>query len=653
MRPPRFRMKRNHCTEIPSQLVFFDTETHSEKIPGRIPKQVLRFKLGAAIACRFDNGKFTRREEFTFSTTADFWNWLEEIQSVSRPVWAFAHNLNFDLAILDFWSLLDSGRYRVDTVDPKASPELIKGKRPFRGRMVLESRPCFIYSLGKHGRVKFVDSFNYFDTSLKTIGEWSGVPKKEINLETATHDELLDYCLQDVKVLESAMCSLLLKWSETDCGVWQPTAPMLALTSFRHRLPNPNPKNPDSTITFDEKSDWVPLEREAYYGGQVECFYVGEIASRSDLCEPLRLAEGEVTPDLPQGPIFHIDVNGLYPHVMKTYKFPVKRLFHKFKVPVAQLERWIPALGLCARVKIKDFENTYTTRHNGQQVQAQGIYWTALCGPELERAIENGSIIECAEVQGYAMDRLFGHWVDYWFQRRLAAKQKHDRMEDAFCKLILNSLSGKFAQHGKKWSEVQDHPCRCRWGEWREFDHDSKVLRRFRGVAGTVQEQTDGEPPWYSFPAISAWITAHGREWMRWARSLCPAKSVYYQATDGLLVSVDALQQLQKLHLLDQTELGKFKEKSQHASGEIVGCNHYRIDDLWVRAGSWGRARSDGNGGFTFLAFQGIHSVISSKPNGTIEILEYPLEKVKDYTKGIVTGEGWTTPLQLPVAPLG
>src|SRR5271165_2310902 len=176
-RPYSRRLDRNHTTRLPRKLVFVDTETNRVDLAGDGSRWANTFRLCCATFVRLEDGQSKLRYKKRFSSTADWWLWLESLQNPYTPIWVYAHNLAFDWRILGGWDQLDSGDYTV-------GPAVIAGRdssnpksRPWVGQMVLESTPFYLYLLGKRGRVNFVDSFNYYGRSLKSIGETQNRPK--------------------------------------------------------------------------------------------------------------------------------------------------------------------------------------------------------------------------------------------------------------------------------------------------------------------------------------------------------------------------------------------------------------------------------------------------------------------------------------------
>lgn len=641
-RPPMRGMKPNHGCETPTQFVFVDVETQQEIVRKKPLRSIQTFRLGCATYIRYDRGTISRRDEIDFTSPVEFWGWLESHQQKSKPIWCYGHNLGFDLTQLRFWELLELGEYRVSVVSPDQSSGLLSGKRNWRGKLVIDGFPFFVYAMGKQGIVKFVDSMNYFPYSLSKLGDELGFPKGTWPGFDCSDAELFPYCRQDVNVLERAITRTLDEWIQCDAGNWQPTAAMMAITSFRHKLPKKTHHDKDRTIVLDDKIEWVPLERAAYYGGQTTCFYLGGIVPLDDKSNESSKLVQDCDRARPTGPIWLLDVRSLYPSVMRDGRFPFRRLFRRQGMDAVELRRTMAQYGAIARVRISDAQNEYTVRRDGRQMQATGEFDTELAGPELERALRSGSVSKVYDAQVYCMDCLFRDWVDCWYGRRLEAIRQGDEFSVAFAKMILNSLSGKFAQQSDIWQDVPSKRPLVDWGYWYEIDADTGERQEWRSVGGNAQQHVPAPDPWYTFPAISAYITAMGREHMRWLRSLCPKGSVLYQATDSLMVTKDGYYALHEQGLIRQNELGYLSVKTVADYGEVLGCNHYRIGEQWVRAGSWGKAVRGEDGRFWYQSFEGVKSIISRAPDGSIRVDEHLLGEIGEYQKGTVDESGWT-----------
>jgi hypothetical protein len=623
MLPKRY-LKANHGTEIPGNLLFFDTESEEPLTANGGRKKILRLRLWKAIAIRFDGRRISRRQVGSGHTPEEFWAFLESRIQRGQPLWAFAHNLNFDLTMLHFWKELEGGRYRHLASPDDGSPHGQNRKKAFRGKLCVESNPMFLYLMAHNGPVRFVDTANYWPKKLAEIGDKLGVPKMTMPNWSDPEDLWFAYCENDCLVLEAAVTDLLRRWKSEDCGVFRPTAPALAMQNFRHTCDIRTPAGDALDLVLDQSHESIPQERRSYFGGRIEPFFLGKAT----------------------GTIYHLDVNSLYPAVMQSMHFPRRRLKVLRKPSLRELSNAMTAYGCIADVTINSKWETFPLRHKGIQIHCRGFFRTTLCGAELRRAVKSGCVEQCHKATTYCMVKLFENWVNVWFDRKLTAQAMGAKGagELELCKLILNSLSGKWAQKGEFWETKDGKPLRPDWGQWVEYNADTGVMKRMRNVAGIAQEYVIGQEPEHSFPAISAYITSYAREYMRDLFALCPEKSIDYTATDSIICDERAFKALSDAHRVHETGLGLLKVKGIHQECEIFGPNHYRLDDQLVRSGSWAKMKPHPSGGWFFESWQRIGETIAQRPDGTISIQECMLRNSTPTKKGKTQPDGWVDP---------
>ena len=152
---------------------------------------------------------------------------------------------------------------------------------------------------GKSGSIVFLNSMKWFVESLAKTGERIGIPKMNIDFETCTDDYLSIYCKRDVEI-ELENFKLFIKFLEINsvsrlCYTRGSTA--MAAYLFRHY---------QKRIWIHNNKEAIDLERDSYRGGRCECFYLGELKDEN---------------------YYILDVNSLYPFVMREDAYPVK--YHK------------------------------------------------------------------------------------------------------------------------------------------------------------------------------------------------------------------------------------------------------------------------------------------------------------------------------------
>lgn len=638
-----FRLRRNHGTETPGAMVFIDTESNERLVRSSPRKAILSYRLACATYIRYEAGEVSRRDTLDTDDWMAVWDWIESKQSKSRPLWVFGHNLGFDLTQLHFWEQAQLGRFRLGSTLPEQSNGVLSGTRAYRGRIVADGFPFYLYCLSRFGVLKMVDTLNYYPVSLEKVGEEIGFPKLEWPGFEADDEAMRTYCRRDVDITERLMLETLDCWRESDGGVWQPTAAMLALTSFRHKLPRTKRPAGDPTIVYDDKDEWTTVERGAYYGGQVTCFYVGPISGLDPNRSEVRNTPRSDVLQPPRGPLYLLDVRSLYPGVMRDRKYPFRRLFRRRNPTLSECRGWLRAYGVIASVAISSAANEYVCRTPEGQQHCTGRFTTSLAGPELERALDAGDVESVHEAQVYCLDYLFRDWVDDWTRARDRADRLGERVKSSYIKMILNSLSGKFAQCGEHWVERHDRVPPFDFGSWMETGPDDDTVSRWRAVAGVAQERVAGAPPWYTFPSISAYVCSYGREHMRWLRSLCPERTVLYQATDSLIVTDEGYYALRSAGLIRDNELGYLRVEKVYEDGEIFGSNHYRLGDRWVMSGVKRKAVRMENGTYSFTHFEGTSSILATQPDGTVTVETVEVMPPGRYRKGHVGKDGWVT----------
>lgn len=624
-------LKGNKGTEGPCNLVFVDTESWEAPHESRSSRKTLSLRLWCATRIRLDGGKVSRRIETSGHTQAEFWQFLDSVSDHYRCTWVFSHNSGFDLTMLGFWGELDNGRFVTTPKFRKDKSGKDTDQVSWRGRLCVDDRPFFCCVRNGDKHYKFVDSLNYYPMSLQQIGTSIGVPKLAMPSQEASEADWLDYCRRDVEILERAITGLIQTWRAEQSGVFQMTAAALAMTNFRHTCSLRANGGDDVDIYTQPGSFQNELEREAYYGGLVQPFYVGRRDHR----------------------VYHLDVNSLYPAVMLFNDFPRRFAATATQITPASLLEASRLYGCVAEVNIKSRHSAFPCRVNQRYYMLTGRYWTTLAGPELVRALETDSVIGVGLVQTYSLAPIFTNWVQYWYGRKLAAQQAKPRNEAEYqlAKMILNALSGKWAQKGKYWKDRHDRIALERWGGWVDADDETQVPIRMRGIAGNAQQYVTDDDPQHSFPAISAFITAHAREYMRMLIELCPERSVYYMATDSLICNQDAYDNLDRQGYISDTDIGSLKVVGIYDSADIKGCNHYILDGTETVSGLLGRATTRGDGVRVAQLWERTPQIIASGPRDYVTISEVPIRNEEPDYKGIIDQSGWWSPYRVSFDP--
>lgn len=627
MRPRKRYLKGNAGTEGPTSLLFFDSESWMKKTGPTHERTEGTLRLWVAQYVRRDGDRWRPPVTHRGHTAAEFWALVERLSSWRRPLWAFGHNLAWDLTQLDFWSELEKWRWTAGPVEREPNPDTGKPRAPWRGRLALASRPTFLVVRGSRGILKLVDTLNYWPTALSKIGDKLGVPKLPAPDFNGPEPPLWPYCERDVAVTRLAVIDLMDRWRAENCGVFQLTAPMLAMRNFQHTCHAKVPGRDAINIVLEDDSPARPLERASFLGGRIEPFYLGQL----------------------NGPIYHLDLTSLYPAVMKDELYPRCRKKCVTGIRPDRLRDFLYAFGGIARVKINTGPDadTYPVRRDGVQLHACGVFETVLCGPELRRALDHGHVELVGECHLYSVCDLFSQWAARWLDVKATARRQGDRGQEEFAKLILVSLAGKFAQRGDHWTDDPTRAPRKGWGRVYRKDCSSGTIMEWRYVAGHTQRRDREGEPGNAFPAISAFVTSNARERMRAIFGLMPARSLLYTATDSIICTRAGFDALTNHGLIDQEEAGKLRVIDVHASAEICGPNWYRLDERWVRSGLWGKARQLADGRWVCDVWDQMGVLTQAHPHGRCGFTTVELSRVFASEKNSPGESGWRVPMRL------
>lgn len=646
-------LKTNKGTEAPSNLIF--VQTHSIVDPKRSTPATMRHTLSCWSARRIRlEGSQTTRVAVASGTTADeFWQFVDRHSDAQRRTWIFGEDIAGQMKLLGFLKLLDSDYFTLKPLVRKDRFGHPTGQKSWNGKFVVDTRVTFIQCRRESRKYVIVDTNNYWPCGLETVAESLGVYCRRVEHGTADTVLYTQWCENRCEAVAAAVVSLITEWVKEQCGVFQMTAASLSFTHWRHTCNIRVPGRECVDFVCEPDAPHHKMERAAYYGGRIQPFTIGEVA----------------------GPLYHVDVNSLYPHVMREHSFPRRYIRREHGPRPERLLDSLSVYGCVAEVLIRTRNATYPIRIDGRQFHCNGCYWSTLCGPELRRALQSGVVDKVGWVQYYSVAPLFRDWVGYWYRRKLDAIRKGPagRGELSFVKAILLSLSGKYAQKGRRWLDSPGTVAAERWGGWselladpgndlgvhsrvrptRERDDtgDTRIVRQWRGIAGHAQFLDESREPGHAFPVVSAYITAHGREYMLTLIECAGECNVHYMATDSLIVNQRGFSRLKRAGYIHPDKIGLLKVKGRHDRGEIFGANHYEMDGELTAAGWLTLTTTDPSGVEVCEVWDRGISVIASGPTDDIAVRRMPVGPYVPDLKGSLDKSGRWTPYRLSFDP--
>lgn len=614
--------RKNHECRQPKNLCFLDTESYHVAAHREGPNGYHTLRLGCCHICGWNGSSETTLETFEFNDHNKFWDRLLSSCKRDSVMWVFAHNIMFDLWMLGWPEMLEAGASiitRSKTQGPPRLRELAGKHKPWKGMCSIDKGCTIIHTMTGGKRVNFVDSYNYYRCTVESLGESIGLPKLPMPSSEAPDSDWFTYCRRDVAIIREGITSLMREWKASDLGNWQATAPSLAFSSYRHRFA-PRP------FVCHNDAEAGRLERDAYFDGRTQPIRMGQI----------------------DGPVYHVDVNSLYPSVMKGNDYPYRAKSDVDGKPLVlhdttheELEYWISRASVVANVKIVTNAPYYPMRYAGRVIYPVGQFSTTLCTPELWLALSRGDVSCVNWMMMYDKCKMFDTWVDYWSGRRQHYRSAGNFAGAECCKVILNSLAGKLGQKSRHWVNNATIPVDEPWDSWIHLDEQAAQPIRCRSIGYSAQVQVDAGDSPHALVAAAAHVSSYARVHMLDVIRELPRQSVYYVGNDSLLLSADGYCRLAADGMIDESKLGCFRLCHSYQNVHIYGPRDYVADGATVKAGLPRGSRQLADRSWECELFEESDSLISRQPNMSIKTHSIVLNG-SDVQPGLSTDpDGW------------
>ena len=150
-------LQRNRNVEMPSYLIFVDTETKPKQI-GKKEKSSKLWIGECAYVYKGKNKLYTTPTYFSFYDSTEFWDIVVSKIRAKTKLYVFAHNWSFDYPVL------------------RTSEWMYKNGWQ-QGKAVIEGPPTFISFRKNNATIVIIDNLNYFRGSLASIGKSLGIDK--------------------------------------------------------------------------------------------------------------------------------------------------------------------------------------------------------------------------------------------------------------------------------------------------------------------------------------------------------------------------------------------------------------------------------------------------------------------------------------------
>lgn len=593
-------LSRNKARKRPEAILFFDAEAEIDRPDENREEHAFRLGVGC-FTTYTEADKLQEQEWRRFSDERDLWRWVEELSAQYEKLLIVSHNIDYDARLCRAFRYLPLCGW---------SPTYC---------VMAPSCTMFVWERGKC-RIAMLDNMNWWQASIEQLGESVGLPKLQVDFATVAAGELFTYCKRDVEIL----VKLWRQWLEFldlhDLGSFGITAAKQAFNSYRHRFMH-------EKIGIHNNSVCVALSRESYHGGRTECFFVGKA---------------------PPGTYYKLDVNALYAAMMAWYPQPAKLVKVIQNVSIDFLNVLLGRYLAVAEVVVEAREPVYVRKISGRNAYPTGSFLTTLTTPELQIALVNNEIRGVGQVALFEGGDLFSEYVDYFTPLRAQYRERGDLAGSRMCKLLRNSLQGKFGQLGHKQEVLGDAPLEA-VGVRRWLDAESGRSCVDWTFGGKVIRQYSGGEPWDSLPAIPAHVAAYGRVYMWSLIQLVGREHVFYIDTDSLIVDEQGFRNL--IGMIDPGKVGWLKLEGTTANLEINAKKDYRFGDLRTLKGIKSNAVQLAPDLFEQWHFTTIKYAFMEQNLDGVRLRKVQKKQRRGRIAGTVGEDGWVKPPHLHLNP--
>ena len=604
-------LRANCRTVFPTMVIFVDTETDLIPIAEGAVKQKLKF----GFAQYRDYSGHSRPDELLFYNKDSFWDWVESHCRDSQKLTILAHNQDFDFRVLEGFSSLagrgflltniinDQGKFIAEYKKEKEPPPLGEGKRRRIGRKAAYY-------------ITILDTLNWFKSSLAQLGKTLGLEKLAMPVDTALSDSWILYCKRDVEILRRAFESYVEFLRSQNMGNFAHTLAKQAMNAYRHAF-----MRHEVWIHTNPKA--VELERNSYYGGRTDCYFIGEIKNQL---------------------FYKLDINSQYPFVMRNNRFPSTLMGFRYVIDREYFNSLPSNVTFIALCDVETKTPCIPHRFKNRLCFPVGSFQSALCEPEYRLAEREGAVLKIRSIAYYKSEPLFQEWVDRMYELRNRFKREGNDQYQYFVKLLMNSLYGKFGQRTETWEPIGVIDPSENWV--REIvDYDTNKTQTIKALGGTLWEKSGWKEGFDTFVAVASFVTAYARAYLWFLMSQAGLENSYYSDTDSLIVNEQGYERLKPY--CDKTRLGFLKLESMDDQLTIHNLKDYSFAGDIVLKGVPKKAAQVGDNSYQCETWEHLAGALRKGHYEEVQVLQTVKHLTRIYEKGTVQPDGRTAPFNL------
>jgi len=581
----------------PLSFLCFDIETFTAHEDETFKYQ--QFMMGYALS--FDvskDGQVKNNQYKRLNEQQDLLEFTLSTVKTRKPLLILSCNIWFDLRTSNLIPNLIKSGYVVDFVHTKGL--------------------CVIIKLSKgRNNIQILNLSQLIPGSVKKFGEMLGKPKIEVNLENDSKEKIMEYCIRDTEIVKD----IIIQWCNylitNNMGKFCLTLASQSFYAYRYKFL-------EKSITYHRKPSFISLERAGYFGGRTECFFLGKIPT-------------QIT--------YVLDVCSMYPWVMRNKKLPNKLAGVRHSPDLLTCAKLLKKYFCVAEVCLDTQNRFYPLKKEGKLIFPIGRFQTVLTSPELSLALKLNDVVCIHKIAFYNQAILFRKYVDTFFGLKQKYTTENNKVFRYVTKILLNSLYGKFGQKmdetifEEQTLDEQYYSISCFDEETGTAFSEFQFGQHKKRVIEGVNESN------YSFPIISAAVTAYARKHILDFMMVCGLENVYYCDTDSIFTNKDGLYNLRKY--IKPNKLGYLELQKESESVEIKGNKDYVFSGKETIKGISKLASKVSEGEYNTLQFPGFKAEIRRGLSELYGIRKMVKRLTRNYTKGTKLPNGFVSPLEI------
>lgn len=599
---PVHYQRANHTSWSPPSLISFDTETKSV-YEGNL--EVMKMRLWCArFTDRRAPKKVTPVDDFAHSVfPEDLATQVHKWTRQRRTVWAYAHNLGFDLRTSSLVEHLIDLRWEVTEFAVSTGAPFIR----------MRYGDCTL---------TLSDSWSWFGTRLEDMAQAIGMVKPRLPEHDDAAETWLARCTADVDILHTSMLDLMQWWDDSDLGRWNLTGSASGWNAMRH-IPTPQ------RMLIRPDDDECDHDRRAIYGGRRSVWRTGGYQ---------------------YGRYSEIDLEKAYTTVCRDMPLPAGRQCTFTSLPLDN--RWLD----CERWGVIA-ECTITTDHAQVPVRVGNGVWypvgtfrTTLAGPDIRECRRLGTL----KAVGAGWLHQLAYVLRPWAAWCIDSMREDNASVPDIAKLVhkqwARSAVGKYAQRGYEIVELGPSP-NAGWNSDDGWHCGKNVPMSIVDFAGTRYQVAAVNQSDNSYPAVLAFVESYVRVALNRAIGVIGPDHMSACDTDGYIcdsigadLTNEANALIAPLHL---------RVKRHYRRIRVIGPQHMELDSTRRTSGIPGSAVKGRDGKLHARTWPKLAWQLAHGRQGAYVRPEQAYTLAATYAPGWVLSDCSVVPVEMRIGPDG